>query len=234
MDDLLNELVKRLKEAYADDLHSVILYGSGAAMDHDKTFSDLNVIAVLRNVTLGELRRGQKAVEWWIKQKQPPPLLISLDELDEYDEVFPIEFLDIQRSHRMLFGPDLIAGMQVDKTNHRCQMEHEFSSGLLRLRQRYLVLQPKDKDVVQLMVDSVASFATVTRHALIIAGTDAPVKKRDIFQAAAARFGIDAAPFDTVLKIREGAEKVEGPRVHSLFASYLDEITKLEEAVDSV
>src|SRR5258708_20201421 len=127
MDDLLNELVTRLKEAYGDALHSVILYGSGAATDHHKDFSDLNVLAVLRQVGLDELRNGQKAVEWWIKQKQPAPLLISLEELDEYDEVFPIEFLDIQQARRMLYGPDLIAAMQVDKSNHPSHLEHELS-----------------------------------------------------------------------------------------------------------
>lgn len=232
MDDLLNELVKRLKEAYGDVLHSVILYGSGAATDHHKTFSDLNVMAVLRQVGIDELRKGQKAVEWWLKQKQPAPLLISLEELDEYDEVFPIEFLDIQQTHRMLFGPDLIAAMQVDKTNHRCQVEHELSSSLLRLRQRYLVVHPKEKDVVQLMADSVASFATIARHALIVAGVAAPAKKRAIFEAAAARFGIDAAPFETVLNVREETEKVDGARVHALFSAYLDQIAKLEDSLD--
>jgi hypothetical protein len=222
MDDLLNEL------------HSVILYGSGAATDHHKAFSDLNVIVVLRQVSLDELRKVQKAMEWWIKQKQPAPLVISVEELDEYDEVFPIEFLDIQQTHRVLYGPDPIAAMQVDKINHRCQVEHELSSSLLRLRQRYLIVHPKDKDVVQLMADSVASFATIARHALIIAGVPAPAKKRSIFEAAAVRFGIDAAPFETVLKIREGTEKVGGAQVHTLFASYLEQITKLEEVVDQL
>ena len=76
MEELLNELVKRLKEAYGDELLSVILYGSGAVTDHHKKYSDLNVLCGLRQVGLVELRKGEKAIRWWLKQKQPPPLFV--------------------------------------------------------------------------------------------------------------------------------------------------------------
>ena len=232
MEELLNELVKRLQEAYGDDLASVILYGSGAARDHHSKYSDLNVICTLRHVGLAELRKGEKAVQWWMKQKQPAPLFVSLNDICCRDDVFPIEFLDIQQSRRVLYGEDLFASIEVDKTNHRRQVEHELSSNLLRLRQRYLVLHPNEKDVVRLMVQAIASFATLARHALILAGATAPVRKREIFAAAAACFGLDAAPFETVLQIREGTLKA--PDAHALFASYLAQITKLEEVVDKL
>lgn len=231
-EELLGELLKRLKEAYGGDLQSAILFGSGAMADHHTKYSNLNVLCVLRRLGLDDLRKGQKAVEWWIKQKQPAPLLVTLEEVDCRSDVYPIEFLDIQQSHRVLHGDDPFASIQVDRTNHRRQVEHELSSGLLRLRQRYLVLHPNNKDVVRLMLDSISSFATFARHALIIAGVAAPAKKREVFAAAAAKFSLDAAPFETVLKLREEAVKVNGEQVHALFASYLEQITKLEEAVD--
>lgn len=232
MEELLSELVKRLKDAYQDDLVSIILYGSGAATDHHKKHSDLNVLCALRRVGLAELRQGEKAIQWWIKQKQPAPLLLSAEEIRCQDDVFPIEYMDIQQSHRVLYGDDPFGSIQVDKSNHRRQVEHELSSNLLRLRQRYLVLHPSDKDVIKLMVDSIASFATLARHALILTGATAPVKKREIFQSVAACFGLDAAPFEIVLKIREGTAKA--PDAHALFASYLDQIAKLEELVDKL
>jgi len=234
MEELLTELVERLKQTYGDTLVSVVLYGSAAASDHHKKHSDLNVICALQQVGMDELRKGQKTIEWWTKQKQPAPLLLSVEELRGYDEVFPIEYLDIQQSHRVLYGEDPIATIQVDRTNHRRQLEHELSSNLLRLRQRYLVLHPKEKDVIRLMIDSIASFATAARHALLIAGVDAPSRKKEIFDAAAARFGLDAAPFHTVLKIREGIEKLASQQVHALFARYVEQIAKLEEVLDNV
>ena len=240
MEQLLNELVLRLKEAYGDGLLSVILYGSGAVTDHHSKYSNLNVLCVLRQVGLPELRKAEKAMRWWLKQKQPAPLFVSAEEVRSSDDVYPIEYLDIQQNHRVLHGEDLYASIQVDRSNHRRQVEHELSSNLLRLRQRYLVLHPSDKDIVRLMVDSIASFATLARHALILAGGGSgspdiiPAKKREIFDAAAKRFGLDAAPFHAVLGIREGTAKSSGKEVHALFASYLEQIAKLEEAVDRI
>ena len=233
-EQLLEGLVKRLREAYGDDLVSVVLYGSAVSGDYQKKYSDLNVLCTLRQVGAPELRRGAKAIEWWIKQKQPAPLLLSLEETKNSHDAFPIEFLDIQQSHRILHGEDLVAGIQVDTRHHRRQVEHELRADLLRLRERYLRLQRRQKEVTRLMVESLPAFATLARHALILAGVAAPVRKREIFQAASSRFSMEAAPFLTVLGVREGVEKLPSSRVHDLFASYLNQIARLAEAVDQL
>ena len=231
---LLDELVKRLRETYGDDLVSVVLYGSAVSGDYQKKYSDLNVLCTLRQVGVSELRRGEKAIAWWIKQKQPAPLLLSLEETKNSHDAFPIEFLDIQQSHRVLHGEDLVAGIQVDTRQHRRQVEHELRSDLLRLRERYLGLQQHKKEVTRLMVESLPTFATLARHALILAGVTAPARKREIFAAASSHFSIEAAPFLTVLGIREGTEKPPGNQVHDLFASYLEQISRLAVAVDQL
>ena len=232
MEKLLSELVKRLQEAYEDDLVSVVLYGSAASGDYQEKFSDLNVLCVLRVVGVPELRKAEKAVEWWVKQKQPAPLLLSVEEAANAHDAFPIEFLDIRQTHRLLFGKDLFSGVEVGAPHHRQQVERELRTGLLRLRARYLTLQQQEKEVVQLMAKSLATFATLARHALILAGENAPVRKREIFQAATKRFGLHPLPFETLLAIREGTQTISGEHVHSLFASYLEQLTRLAQAVD--
>ena len=232
MEKLLNELVKRLREAYGPDLVSVVLYGSAASGDYQKKFSDLNLLCTLRQVGAPELRKGEKVINWWAKQKQPPPLLFSVEETQNAHDAFPIEFLDIQQSHRILYGEDLVAQIQVNMAHHRRQLEHELRSAVLRLRERYLSAQQENKQVVELMVRSLPTFATLARHALIHADHSAPARKREIFQAAAAQFGLDGSPFETLLKVREGTQKLAGEEVHSVFASYLAQAIKLAEAVD--
>ena len=232
MEKLLSELVERMKEAYGGDLVSVVLYGSAASGDQQAKFSDLNVICVFKQVGVAELRKGEKAIQWWVKQKQPAPLLISVEEAQNGHDAFPMEFLDIQQSHRVLYGEDLLAQIEVDLTNHRSQVEHELRSALLRLRQRYLVAHPNEKEVIQLMAKSLPTFATLARHALLLTGTAAPARKREALEAAAVHFGLDPAPFRAVLGIREGTEKPTGEQVHALFAGYLDQIGALAQAVD--
>lgn len=234
MEKLLNELVSRLKGAYGDGLVSVVLYGSAATGEYHEKFSDLNVLCVLNSIGVKELEKGEEAVAWWLKQKQPLPLFLSREEVVNSHDAFPIEFLDIQQSHRILHGEDVVANIEVKMPQHRRQVEHEMRSALLRLRERYVGLLRDKKEVARLMLDSLPTFSTLFRHALILGGATAPAKKREIFQAAAERFAISAAPFLTLLETREGKRKLADEEVKPLFEAYLTEITRMTEAVDKL
>ena len=235
MEKILNELVKRLQETYGNDLVSVILYGSAASGDVHEKYSDRNVLCVLRTLGVEELRKAEKTVQWWIGQKNPAPLILSLEEAVNSHDVFPIEFLDMQHNHRLLAGKDVISGIEVNRQNHRCQLEHELRAGLLRLRSRFLAAQQQEKAVIELMARSIATFATLARHALIAAGEkNVPIRKREIFQAAAKRFQLDPLPFETVLQVREGIQTLSGEQAQSLFGAYLEQIKRLVLAVDQL
>ncbi len=232
MEDLLQELVDRLKAAYGDELLSVALYGSAASGDYHEKHSDLNVLCVLSQVGLAELERAEPALRQWIKGGQTPPLLLSLEEIQDGSDVFPIEFLDIKESYRLLHGQDLVAGIQVSTAQHREQLEHELRSRLLRLRKRFLETQHDPKAVSQLMIESLPTFATLFRHALLLAGFPAPNRKHAIFRAAAEHFQIGPAPFEPLLEVRKGTRKLDGREVRAWFEAYLAGITKMAEIVD--
>ena len=234
MEKLLNELVDRLRKAYGGNLVSVVLHGSATSGEFHEKFSDLNVLVVLQSLGVPELVEGQETVRWWVKQKQPLPLLMSREEIENANDIFPIEFLDIQHTHRLLDGEDVVGKIVIDTSNHRRQVEHEVRASLLRLRGRFLGLQRDKSDVARLMLDSLSSFATLFRHALMLAGVAAPVKKREVFLAAAEKFSISAEPFEKLLAAREQNCKPAAEEVLPLFESYLAEITHLAEAVDKL
>lgn len=234
MEDLLRELVTRLEAAYGGDLLSVVLYGSAASGDYHEKHSDLNVLCVLRRVSLNELERAEPAVRWWVKRGQPAPLLMSEEEIRDGADVFPIEFLDIKEKYRLLHGADLVAGIQVDTAQHREQLERELRSRLLRLRKKFLETQHDDKGVTRLMLDSLPSFATLFRHALLAAGFPAPVRKHEIFRAVAERFEVGPSPFEPLLDVRKGSRKVDAAEIRGWFEGYLAGITRMSEIVDEL
>ena len=234
MDQLLNDLVDRLKAAYGEDLLSVVLYGSAASGDFHRKHSDLNVLCVLKQVELAELERGAELFRWWMKKDQPPPLLLSAEEIRDGSDVFPIEFLDIRENYRLLHGADLVASIEVNTANHRRQVEHELRSRLLRLRKRFLETQHDTKAVTQLMIESLSTFATLFRHALLLAGFPAPIKKHEIFRAVAEHFHVGPAPFEPLLEVREGMRRLTAAEVRPWFESYLAGITIMSEVVDEL
>jgi predicted nucleotidyltransferase len=231
---LLEEFVAKFSSALGDKLVSVVLYGSAVTGDFREEVSDLNVLCVLRQVGVAELEQAEPAVDWWMKKKQPAPVLLSVEELSNARDAFAIEFLDIRAAYQILRGEDLIAAIEVDPTHHRYQVEHELRSRLLRLRERYLALQKDRRGVVQLMVDSLPTFAALFRHALLLSGAEAPVKKRAIFQEAAARFGVSQSPFDILLDVREGSRRLQDAEIRTVFEEYLQQISRTVEYVDQL
>ena len=143
----LQELVTRLQQACGDNLVSIVLYGSAAREDFHE--------AVLRRERAGRscstcnrlrLRRSRQVLRWWSREeKLRPPMIMTLEELRESADVFAIELLDIQRSHKTLFGQDVAAAIDVPMNLHRVEVEHELRTTLLRLR-HHLLLSPDNED----------------------------------------------------------------------------------------
>jgi predicted nucleotidyltransferase len=232
MERVLSELVERLKKTYQDRLVSVVLYGSGAAGDHHRRFSDLNILCVLREVTPRELGESTAIVHWWREQGNPSPLLLSEEEVRTSTDCFPIEFHDIKERRRVLYGQDVAADLAIDKCFYRAQVEHDLRAKLLRLRQKAAGVL-SDKDLLRaLLLDSVSTFCVLFRHALLLAGHEAKFEKREVIRQAREKFGVDGAPFERLLDLREGKIKPRDLDPGPLFADYLREILKVIDVVD--
>ena len=136
MQPALDQIVERLKTALGDQLVSVVLYGSAAAGDHQKGFSDLNVLCVLTEITPREFDRSTPVFHWWRGLGNPAPLLLTRREFQTSTDCFAIEFHDIHDQHRILHGENVIGNLQVDDSFYRAQVEHELRAKLLRLRHK--------------------------------------------------------------------------------------------------
>ena len=232
MQGKLKELLDRLTKALGDRLVSVVLYGSAASGDHHQGFSDLNVLCVLPEVTPRELAAAEPIFRWWREQQNPAPLLLSEHELRTSTDCFAIEFHDIQAHYRILQGQDVIADLQVDNSFYRAQVEHELRAKLLRLRQKASGALA-DKDVLRrLLLDSISTFCVLFRHALLLHGVPAKLKKREVIAEAKQAFGIDPQPFDQLLDVREERIQPKELEPMPLLASYLKQISVVIDAVD--
>jgi hypothetical protein len=233
MEDKLQELVDRLKHAHGERLLSVILYGSAAAGEHQEHFSDLNVLCVLNRITPAELAADGPIFEWWRGLGNPPPLLLSEEELRTSTDCFPIEFHDMQERRRVLFGKDLIQDLVIEKTFYRAQVEMELRSKLLRLRQKAADVLSKKPELLRLMIDSVPNFLVLARHALLVSGMPSGFRKREVVRHLP-DIGADSAPFETLLDLRDQSKLAQDVDPDALFSSYLKEIETLVGHVDGL
>jgi|SRR6185312_9679796 len=230
----LDQLVDKLRKALGPDLVSVVLYGSAAVGDSDEKYSDYNVLCALTRITPAQMAATETIFRWWRGQGNPAPLMLTEQEVRTSSDCFAIEFQDIREHHRILHGADVIAGIEVDRSFYRAQVEHDLRAKLLRLRQKAGGIL-SDRDVLtRLLLDSVSTFCVLFRHALILHGYEAPARKREAIERAGERFGIDTAPFRRLLDLREAKDKPKDVEPVALLTAYMNEIGKVIDAVDAL
>jgi predicted nucleotidyltransferase len=230
----INEFISRLRAASGENLLSVILYGSAADGEFHPDFSNVNLLCVLRESSFSALAAIAPAVEWWAKQKHHEPLVLTREEVERSTDVFSIEFLDMQQRHRVLFGEDVLSGLQIPMHLHRAQLEYELREKLILLRERLLLATGDKKKLWDLMLSSLSTFTTLFRHGLIALGEMPPNAKRDVVQALAVRTPFDATAFLQLLDIREHKAETKQFDVTDTFARYLAAVQQVTAAVDKM
>ena len=229
---LINEFVERMRAAAGTNLVAAILYGSAAAGDHIPDYSDVNLLCVLGETSFAAIEALAPAMEWWGKQKHRLPLLLSADEMRRSADVFSIEFLDMRRHYRLLWGEDILKTLEIPMRWHRAQVEYELREKTILLRQRLLMTSGNDEAKWDLLLRSLPAFGTLFRHALIALGDAGAGSKRDAAAALAAKLEIDSSVFGELLDIRERKKERKSAKVDEVFARYLMLVEQVTAAVD--
>ena len=230
----LDEFVQKLRAAAGENLTSVILYGSAAEGEFHSEYSDVNLLCVVQDTSFAALNKIAGAVEWWRKKKHHPPLVMTEKELKDTADVFSIEFIDMKQRHRILYGNDALKDLNIPMGLHRSQLEYELREKLFLLRQHILLAGSNEKDLWEAMLNSLSSFTTLFRHALIESGDTVQKHSREAVQELAARLNFDASAFVQLMDIRGRQSDRKQFRAEDVAAKYLAAIEKVGAAVDTM
>jgi hypothetical protein len=192
------------------------------------------VLCVLKQITPRELSDGEPILRWWRERGHPSPLLMTEEEVHNSADSFPIEFRDMQDHRNVLHGIDVIAHLHVDTKNYRTQVEHELRAKLFRLRQQGAQVLSDPAALLKLCVDSVSTFCTLGRHALLAGGIEVASGRRDVIHRLREKLGAPQSPFDVLLDLRENKDAVVTGDAVDLFAQYLEFVRRMIEYVDQM
>lgn len=225
-----------LRASHGKNLASVILYGSAAAGDFVRQQSDYNLLIALHEITPRDLRAAQAPMREWSKLGHPIPVYFTVAELADAADVFPIEFHQMERARRVLYGADVLANLKISDEYLRHQTEFELRSKLIQLRRRYITASTSVAGLENLMAESLSSFSALFRAVLLIHGFEPPVGKHEIVAAMVRQLKIDGEPFEKIFAIRENnsSKLLDETSANALFADYMREIERVIEAVDKV
>jgi len=230
----LSELIQRLNGAFGDRLVSAILYGSAAMGDWNEHRSDLNVLCVLDRLSHRELEQSESIFRWWREKGNPPPLLLTHEEVRTSTDCFPMEFHDMQEHRRVLCGGDVIEDLEIDRSFYRAQVEHELRAKQIRLRQKAAELLSDEQRLTRLLIDSISTFCVLGRHALILSGHEPHWKKAEIVLALERAMNRKLPASNEILALRAHRKPTANGNAVSLLDKYLTEVDALVRFVDAL
>lgn len=225
-----------LRATHGKNLAAVILYGSAAAGDFIPHRSDYNLLIALVEITPRDLRNAQACLREWCRLGHPMPVYFTTGELQTAADVFPIEFHNMERARKVLYGTDVLADLKISDEFLRHQTEYELRSKLIQLRRQYIPVSTSTENLVNLMAESLSSFAALFRAVLLLKDIEPPLTKAETIFLTAQTLQIDKGPFAKILNLREKnvADILDEVSANQLFTEYMHEIENVIAAVDQL
>lgn len=221
---LLQRYVKETTALVGGQLEGILLYGSAVRGEFLPGRSNINLLLMLSSYDREGLKRYAKAHKRWSRDQFVVPLVVTEAELTQPGTVFPLEYLEIQEQHRVLWGRDPFIGMHIDRTHLGYQVQQGLQGNLVRLRQRFIEGGGTEEAISMLLPLSLTALLPCLRGLQRLAGQP-PLFQSDALLAGIQKMtGIDVTGFNEVLHLKRGIISpgpVEVPRLFDRYAATL-------------
>lgn len=226
--------LKKMADIHGDNLISVFVYGSAAGENYVPKSSDINSVFVFKELKFQVLENSLKLISKGIFKKIAAPLFLTKDYINSSLDVFPIEFLDMKENHILLYGEDVLSGLEI-KGEHICLFcEQQIKGKLIRIRQAYLEVGLKKKGLEALLKESLNSLIPVFRNLIRLKGQQTPIGKAEIIEQFCRIFELDKNVFLPIYMDTTNDEKIANQEVAVFLGKYLSQIEKLAGMVDKL
>ena len=132
----LIEFTAAARQVFADDLLSIVLFGS-AAEGRMRPTSDVNVVVVLRRAEPKKLEAIGEAYRFAHAAIRLSAMFILEGEIGIAKDAFAVKFADILARREVLHGSDPFAGLIISREAARHRLLQVLVNLQLRLRERY-------------------------------------------------------------------------------------------------
>jgi len=234
VEQVLQKFVQDVQGVYGEDLLAILLYGSAATGEHVAGRSDINVAVILRRVTPPHLRKAAGNLPKWRRKGFATPIFFDPETLHASLDVFPIEFLDMQERHRMLWGPDVLAELRIGRGNLRLQCEQELRGKLLKLWQFYVESAHTPADLERILRVAVSSIVILARALLRLGGEDPGGGADTVLERTEVRFGACTAGLRKAHQLKRGEIGLAGYAIDALYQEVIEEVQGLVRVVDEL
>jgi hypothetical protein len=232
--DALGNLVQQLQTRLGGNLQSVVVVGSALTDDFRADASDINTVVLLDRHDIGTLNAVASLAKPLSRHRLAAPLLMTRLYIERSRDVFGVEFLDFQLTHRTILGEDPFAVVHIEKGDVRLQCERELKAMLVRLRQGY-VAAAGDKGLVEdILISTAKGLVPLARAMLWLTGVERPPTMEAALKKAAAQFHVDLDAAVAAEQWRFSQPRLTQANIQSDFTAILDAVDHLTTTIDEM
>lgn len=214
--------VEVVKKDLGRDLVCVAEYG--------KTVKRL--LVVVESFEFNVFERAGGTVREYVKGGKTMPLFLTRETLRDGIDVFPLEFLDVKTTNRVLYGENIFEAMEFKKEYVRRELEFEFRSKLISLRQGYFEVAGDKKRVRELVSSAVPTLLPMCYGLLYVRDTVIPADVDGIFAEITRVYEVDV---DVLRAIERGeTEKLSASELKEYVKKLMRLLADLGEILDEM
>jgi hypothetical protein len=147
-------------------LQALVFFGRVVSSQYDTRWHLADNAVVLSDVDLYLLRRLAPAGKKFGRRGIAAPIILTPAALRDSLDTFPLELLEIQRQHVLIFGQDLFGELRFEPEHVRLQCERELKTLLIGMRQGLLAAAGREKQLDGLEVSTVENLLRTLRGLL--------------------------------------------------------------------
>ena len=175
----IDAFVEAAKAAFEADLVAVVMYGS-AAEGRLRATSDVNMLLVVKRFGQAEADRLRGPLRLAHATVQMNAMFLLESEVAAAMEVFAVKFADLLARHRILYGSDPFANLNLPRNALIRRLKQVLLNLQLRLRERYVMLSLREEQLALLIADAAGPLRSSAASLLKLEGEPALAPKETL------------------------------------------------------
>ena len=230
----LTEFLSQVVQLYADDLVSIMAFGSSVTKDYVENSSDINLMIVYSDLNITDLNTVSKLARGWLKKRAFSPRFISVNNLTSSSKFFPIDMLEMKDMHTTLYGKDLLNDMLIEKSGLHWQLSYEIKAMRMRIKQQFWRSCGDDHIMQKILLERFTSIVHLTRVLLYLMDKSVSQNFEDILQMAKSEIGIPSSFIEKMQALKKKQLKPTNAEYIQLFTDLMDVIRIIDTKTDLV
>lgn len=221
----LQALKEGLEKAVGANLAALVVYGSAVRGGYVPDESDIDVIVVLDDTSLPQLKAIAQPLVLARYGGRVEAMVLKRAAIHRAADVFPLLYDDLRQRHVLLSGSDVFAGLEISDAHRRLRIEQELREARIRMRRAVVDALGSEATIAGAVARKVKQIRGPLHALLCLKGQTCDDRLEPVLAAAGKAYGVDTT---TLLRVAAAPEAAH-TALRALLDAAIEDVDRLED-----